>query len=289
MEELSEHANRVLQNLKGNGATFLPDISDQTGLSANDIQKALWELAGVGLATADGFSSMRLLIQKRGAIGSRFDSGQSYGKIQSSKWRRTLNRSRRADGRRKSHASVSNVSASGRWSSLPPPNPEKINPEFHARQLLKRYGIVFKDIITRETALPPWFELLRAFRRLEARGEIRGGRFVSGFIGEQYALPEVVKGLRQLAKMTLDQEEQVIISATDPLNLAGITSPGPKVTANTKNKLLYVNGLLWASFEGGKLIKHQSCPKHISIDNNLKVKSMPLNSLDTKLNSNKRT
>ena len=288
-EELSEHANTVLNNLKENGASFLPDVSEQTGLSARDIQNALWELAGVGLATADGFSSMRLLIQKRGALGSRFDSGQSYGKIQSSKWRRALNRSRRADGRRKSHASVSNVSASGRWSAISPPNPEKINPELHAKQLLKRYGIVFKDLLFRETALPPWIELLRAFRRLEARGTIRGGRFVSGFIGEQYALPEVVKGLRQLDKLELEKDEHIIISATDPLNLAGITSPGAKVKANTKNKLLYVNGLLWASLEGGKINRHPSCPPNININKQLKLETPWLPSTNSIPLSDKRS
>jgi hypothetical protein len=99
----------------------------------------------------------------------------------------------------------------------------------HARQLLHRYGVVFRDLLQRESALPAWRDLLVCLRKLEALGEIRGGRFVDGFVGEQFALPEALDGLRALRRSPPRTTELVRVAATDPLNLVGITSPGPLV------------------------------------------------------------
>jgi ATP-dependent helicase Lhr and Lhr-like helicase len=110
-----------------------------------------------------------------------------------------------------------------------------------ARQLLLRYGIVFRDLLAREPRLPPWRDLLMVYRRMEARGEIRGGRFVSGFMGEQFALPEAVEALRSVRRS--QEPELQPIAATDPLNLVGITTPGSKVPAVSGRVILYKNGV----------------------------------------------
>ena len=123
--------------------------------------------------------------------------------------------------------------------------------EHVARTLLRRYGVVFWRLLAREADwLPPWRDLLRVYRRLEARGEIRGGRFVAGFSGEQYALPEAVGSLREMRRRP-HRREWVSLSGADPLNLAGILTPGPKLAALTGNRLLFRDGLPVASLAGG--------------------------------------
>ncbi len=120
-----------------------------------------------------------------------------------------------------------------------------------ARVLLRRYGIVFRKLLERESGLPPWRELFYVYRRMEARGEIRGGRFVSGFAGEQFALPEAVDLLKSVARdATLDR---VSISATDPLSLVGIVTPGERVTALSGNRVLLEQGIPMAVQAGGEV------------------------------------
>ena len=121
-----------------------------------------------------------------------------------------------------------------------------------ARTLLRRYGVVFRRVLEREGGLPPWRDLLRAFRRLEARGEIRGGRFVQGFSGEQYALPEAVGALRAQRRKA-PTGAITVVSAADPLNLAGIITPGDRLAAITSNRLALREGLPVALREGGKV------------------------------------
>jgi ATP-dependent Lhr-like helicase len=119
-----------------------------------------------------------------------------------------------------------------------------------ALTLLRRYGVVFTRMLEREAAwLPKWRDLLRVYRRLEARGEIRGGRFVSGFSGEQFALPEAVAALRAIRRRGPD-ESLVSVSGADPLNLAGILTPGPKLASLTGNRVLYRDGIPLAFLEG---------------------------------------
>jgi ATP-dependent Lhr-like helicase len=145
----------------------------------------------------------------------------------------------------------------GRW-ALPrraPPLPE-VKPaavEHLARTLLLRYGVVFWRLIEREAPwLPPWRDLLRVYRRLEARGEIRGGRFVAGFSGEQFALPDAVGMLREIRRKP-PSDDWISLSGADPLNLAGILTPGPKLAALTGNRLLYCDGLPVALLAGGEV------------------------------------
>ena len=139
-----------------------------------------------------------------------------------------------------------------RWSVLEPLRPPDDPTEDRARQLLTRYGVLFPELLARESIAPPWRELVRLLRRLEARGEIRGGRFVSGFVGEQFALPEAVEMLRSLR----DAEavgENMTLSALDPLNLAGILTPGERVPAVPGNRVVYRDGVPVCGPGGGEL------------------------------------
>jgi len=199
---LTPVARDVLQFLKGRGASFFADIVRGTRRLKSEVETALWELVAVGFITADGFDNLRALIDpKRRA-------GQGSGR----------------------HARPRD--SVGRWSLI---DPEE-HPE-HGKQmeaicwmLLKRYGVVFRELLTRESILPKWREVLIAMRRLEDRGEIRGGRFVANFLGEQFALPFAVESLRAFRSEPLSGEI-VTVSAADPLNLAGILVPGEKVPA----------------------------------------------------------
>jgi ATP-dependent Lhr-like helicase len=138
------------------------------------------------------------------------------------------------------------VRAGGRWSLLPDPVPDADPDELAeavAEQLAARWGVVFRDLLARENLAVPWREVLWAFRRLEARGTIRGGRFVSGFSGEQFAHPDAVDALRQARKLP-KSGETIILSATDPLNLAGIILPGSRIPAIGTNTVTYVDGVI---------------------------------------------
>src|SRR4029077_4036354 len=131
----------------------------------------------------------------------------------------------------------------------PAPIPDEVVAEAVAWQLLRRYGVVFRRLVTRETLLAPWRDVLRVYRRLEARGEIRGGRFVGGFSGEQYALPEAIGSLRGVRREEL-RGELVAVSGADPLNLVGIVTPGDVVTGLATNRVLYRDGIPVALKEG---------------------------------------
>ena len=157
---------------------------------------------------------------------------------------------------------------SGRWTLLRPtiespllPSDEtarRVAVEHIAGILLKRYGVVFRALLTREHAAPPWLDLLRTFRRLEARGEIRGGRFVAGHFGEQFALPEAVETLRQVRKQSFDPT-LIALSAADPLSLAGIVTPGARVPALSGNRILFSGGVPVAVL-AGKQVSYLSEP-----------------------------
>ncbi|MBI2376155.1 MAG: DEAD/DEAH box helicase [Deltaproteobacteria bacterium] len=151
----------------------------------------------------------------------------------------------------------------GRWALLDRvKGPRPVEPV--ARRLLSRWGVVFRELLGRERGLPPWRELVSVYRRLEARGELRGGRFVTGFVGEQYALPEALEGLRAVRKTRPAHPELVVLSAVDPLNLAGITSPGARVTAQGENTVLFVNGVPVASLESGAIIERAPLPDAVA-------------------------
>jgi ATP-dependent helicase Lhr and Lhr-like helicase len=211
---LSPDANAVLQFLLQRGASFFPDIVRGTGKLKAEVETALWELVAGGLLTADGFDNLRALIDpKRRA-------GQGSGKTS-----------------RPRHSA-------GRWSLLYSGETHERNRALEATcwMLLKRYGIVFRELLTRESILAKWRELLMTFRRLEDRGEIRGGRFVSGFLGEQFALPVAVESLRARRKRE-PTGEVTTISAADPLNLVGIVVPGERVAANSGKVVAFRDGV----------------------------------------------
>ena len=142
------------------------------------------------------------------------------------------------------------METAGRWALLTAEKSDEV--EAVARTLLKRYGVVFRGVLQRESQLPPWRDLVRVYRRLEARGEIRGGRFVSGFGGEQFAAADAVGRLRAVRKME-KVDELVVLSAVDPLNLVGILTPEDRVPAMYRNRVLYRDGQPIAAVEGGQL------------------------------------
>jgi len=128
------------------------------------------------------------------------------------------------------------------WTTSPTAAEDAQRAEAMARQLLRRYGIMLRELLARENQVPAWRTLLGVYRRLEARGEIRGGRFVSGFIGEQFALPEAVDGLRALRRRP-PEPQVVMVSAADPLNLVGILTPGPRISPFAQQVILYRAGI----------------------------------------------
>jgi ATP-dependent Lhr-like helicase len=211
----------VLEALAAHGALFQPDLATMTQRMPSEVEEALWDGVARGLVTADGFRAIRLLLGRRAA---------------------SIGRGRRLRQAGRGFA----ASAGGRWSLLPPAvaaeDPDELA-EAVAEQLLARWGVVFRDLMTRENIAVSWRDLLWAMRRMEARGTIRGGRFVSGFSGEQFALPEAVETLRAVRKAQRNAE-QVSISAADPLNLAGIVLPGPRVPALPTNTVDYVDGAI---------------------------------------------
>ena len=138
---------------------------------------------------------------------------------------------------------------------MPPSAPADDIVEARASQLLLRYGIVFPEVLARESTAPPWRALLRVYRRAEARGEIRGGRFVTGFAGEQFALPEALDSLRALRKVDPDRR-LTVVSGSDPLNLAGILTPGPRVPAQLGNRVVFRDGVPVASVRGSSMEFH---------------------------------
>jgi ATP-dependent Lhr-like helicase len=211
---LSHGAKQVLEVLRHRGASFFGDIVRGTAKLKSEIETALWELVAGGLVTADGFDNLRSLIDPKRRSGSGIG--------------RTA---------RPRHSA-------GRWALLYTDQAAEKNRAMEATcwMLLKRYGIVFRDVLARETNLPTWRELLMAFRRLEDRGEVRGGRFVDGFLGEQFALPVAVESVRAMKKMTLSGET-VTISAADPLNLVGILVPGERVPAISGRTVTFADGV----------------------------------------------
>jgi ATP-dependent Lhr-like helicase len=211
---LGADAAVVLRFLRQRGASFFADIVRGTGKLKSEVEAALWELVAAGLLTADGFDNLRALIDPKRR------SGQGAGRAS-----------------RPRHSS-------GRWSLLFSGDAHDQVRALEATcwMLLRRYGIVFREVLSRETNLPKWRELLITLRRLEDRGEIRGGRFVSGFLGEQFALPIGVESIRAMRNQQ-PTGEQINISAADPLNLVGIIVPGERVAANSGRVVAYRDGV----------------------------------------------
>jgi ATP-dependent Lhr-like helicase len=225
---LSTHAQTVHQCLQQRGAVFFMDIVQLTGLLRTQVEQALAELAARGLAHADGYAGLRALI--------------------------TPPSKRMAFGRHGRQRGVGEFDRAGRWSLIAYNGSEVSHEEsgwfttpytaleHMAGVFLQRYGVVFRKLVQREPHAPPWRELLYVYRRMEARGEIRGGRFVAGHSGEQFALSEAVGLLRNQRRN--GAEQWVTLSGADPLNLSGVIMPGPRIPALNKNRLLFRNGVL---------------------------------------------
>ncbi len=217
--QLSAVAQDLCRALQQQGASFFADLARATNHLPTEVENGLWELVAAGLVTADGFDNLRALIDPH---------------------------RRRAEGRERTRRPRHAV---GRWSLLRSAESGQLSAvsvrERTARQLLCRYGVVFRDLLVRESLVQSWRDLLVEYRRMEMAGEVRGGRFISGFTGEQFALPEAVEGLRALRKSgNLSAGVEVKISACDPLNLAGIVLPGPRIPAVPTNFLILKDGMV---------------------------------------------
>ncbi|HEY4240039.1 MAG TPA: DEAD/DEAH box helicase [Kofleriaceae bacterium] len=271
---LSSQATTVRDQLARAGASFLADLVAAVPLPPDEVEDALWELVGAGLATADGFASLRVLVdRRRGEVKSLFDRVRATAVAAPAvrTWQDAIRKARTRDRERPTHALRSLPTAAGRWSLLPGLSAAlaaDLDCEASARQLLARYGVVFRDLVARESSLPPWRDLLVSLRRLEARGEIRGGRFVNGFVGEQFALPEALDELRAVRNPGIGAEP-CRVAATDPLNLVGILSAGPRVPAVVGNAVLYLDGVAIASLEAGEVVVRSPLPPGARVDSDL--------------------
>jgi ATP-dependent Lhr-like helicase len=235
-QSLSAEAQTIRTLLQARGAAFTADLQRFSGLTKLQVTTALWELATAGLASADGFDQMRAMMDPRRKSA-------------------VVAQTAAASLRKRAAARTT----AGRWSLLSEPSAitMTINPsvierakaadialDAHARILLFRYGVLFRELLTRESNAPKWRDLLPILRRLEARGEIRGGRFVSGAFGEQFALPEAVDSLRTVRNRHTARinEPPITVAAADPLNLAGILVPGERVPAIPGREVSFLNG-----------------------------------------------
>ena len=241
---LSSRAQVVADYIRVHGASFFDEIADSAGLLPTQAEEALAELVALGIVNSDSFGGLRALLipadRRRPAAG----------------------------GRRRRRIALFGMDAAGRWAlvrrqPLAEPDVDTTRPteklqdeeaiEHVARTLLKRWGVVFWRLLAREADwLPPWRDLLMCFRRLEARGEIRGGRFVAGFTGEQYAAPEAI-GLLRDTRRKPHSNSHVSLSGADPLNLVGILTPGQRLPSLSGNRLLYRDGIPIATFSGGEV------------------------------------
>jgi ATP-dependent Lhr-like helicase len=239
---LRSGARAVLDALAARGALFPSDLQTITGLLPAQLEEALGELAAAGLVTADGFAAIRGIVTRSSV--SRFGRRSSSGTRRLARWGRLTTRG---------------AATGGRWSLFARPvaamRPEE-RAERWAMQLVRRYGVVFRDLLARETAAPPWRLLAPVLRRLEARGEIRGGRFVAGVAGEQFAASDAVDRLRRIR----DESEAkklpdtfLVLSACDPVNLFGVLTPGPRVPATRRNRVAVRRGRLIASLVAGNV------------------------------------
>jgi ATP-dependent Lhr-like helicase len=226
-EPVSRLAESILGLMDGRGALFHSEVVALLGERPVDVESGLWELVAHGRVGADGFQALRSLLGARAG------------------WSRARSERRARRGLRRGLADGATGGAEGRWSVVPDRAPiEDLDglAEAIAEQLLVRWGIVFRDVVLRENLALPWREIVWALRRLEARGVIRGGRFVSGFTGEQFALPKALETLARVRRKPRTGE-RIVISGSDPLNLVGILTPGNRVPAVQSKRVSFVDGL----------------------------------------------
>ncbi|MGH9616537.1 MAG: Lhr family helicase, partial [Acidobacteriaceae bacterium] len=226
---LSSEALQIRSTLEDRGACFMEELQRTTHMTMEQVEHGLWELTAAGLAAADGFDQLRAIMDPKRKSAAHIQRLSNPTK-----------RVRSAAGRWYLLRNATTVAADA--SEQARCKDEAL--ESAARVLLRRYGVVFRDVMTRETAMPSWRELLNVLRRLEARGEVRGGRFVSGFSGEQYALPEAVESLRMARLRGADgiAAEKIDVAAADPMNLVDIVVPGKRSSAISGRTVSYQDG-----------------------------------------------
>ncbi len=229
-------AQRIADIIRAHGASFFEELVEGTGLLRSEVEEALAELVAIGLVNSDSFGGLRALL------------------VPSDQRRAT------ARGGHRRRSAVFSMEHAGRWALARRDRTGRTGPQLHAdavehvaRTLLRRYGVVYRQLLEREAAwLPQWRDLLRIYRKLEARGDIRGGRFVAGFAGEHFALPEAIGLLREVRRKPLTGAT-VSLSGADPLNLVGLFTPGVKLPALTGSRLLYRDGAPIALLAGGEV------------------------------------
>jgi ATP-dependent Lhr-like helicase len=228
-------AQAVADFIRDHGASFFDELVAGVGMLRTEVEEALAELVSLGVAASDSFVGLRALLvpsemRKLSAGGRRRRRTVAFGVEDAGRWALTR------------QAKAGEIGQQARLDAI----------EHAARILLLRYGVVFWRLLEREAGwLPPWRDLLRVYRRLEARGEIRGGRFVAGFSGEQFALPEAIGLLRETRRKKASGE-LISLSGADPLNLVGILTPGVKLPPLGGNRVLYRDGLPIATSAGGE-------------------------------------
>jgi ATP-dependent helicase Lhr and Lhr-like helicase len=259
--DLSGASQTLFEILTDGGALFFSELVVRSGLLPSQVEEALSQLAALGLVTSDSFDGLRALLvpsNKRPTFGRNL-------------------------GKRRRKANLASIEFAGRWSLLrtgfasqPSGNGAESSArdaavQKFARALLHRYGVVFRRLLERESFPVTWYELGRIYRRWEARGEIRGGYFVGGISGEQFALPEAIGLLRSIRKAPRSSE-LITLSAADPLNLQGILTPGPRIAAFTANRISFLDGLPIAALEAGEIHKLAEAPvSDLQIETALKV------------------
>jgi len=246
-DHVSSKAQEVLAALQQVGACFVTELVEATGKLPMEVEQGLWELVTAGLVTSDGFDNLRSLIEPKRRLATpsflkrrkKIPRGPGLGR-----WT-LLRRNFGHFGDTKLNSSAAGSSGgngSGIKNHIPEIPHAAPGVELFARQLLRRWGVVMRDLLARESLAPPWRELLRVYRTLEARGEIRGGRFVAGFTGEQFALPEAVEAMRAIRQAEAS-DEVIKISAADPLNMVGILVPGARIRPVPGVFIRFRNGL----------------------------------------------
>jgi ATP-dependent Lhr-like helicase len=233
---LTSRAQAVAEFIKEHGASFFDEIAEHVGMLPVEVEDALAELVALGMVNSDSFAGLRVLLLPSGRRGK-----STSGVV-----------------RHKRRLALFGMADAGRWALVRRATPAAPNRREEAveqivRTLLRRWGVIFWKLLAREAGwLPPWRDILGCCRRLEARGEIRGGRFVAGFSGEQYATPEAVGLLRDVRRKP-HSGQFVSLSAADPLNLIGIVTPGARLASLAGNRLLYRDGLPIATYAGGEV------------------------------------
>jgi ATP-dependent Lhr-like helicase len=262
VDNLKGAGAEILEILSTRGACFQADLITRTRRLPSDVEEALWTLAANGLVTCDSVIPLRARIngkpnrgrperkrakgardRNRGPVSARTNPGNSQPP---------------ASHRPRSQREFS----AGRWSRLASLDPVEAPLEAKAMQLLHRYGVVFPELMAREGMAPRWRDLAGVYRRLEARGEIRGGRFVAGFVGEQFARPDAVPALRESHRAPAAGRLEVV-SACDPLNLVGIVTPGERVPAQPGNRVVFRDGVPVASLEKGIVVNRSNADAEI--------------------------